>query len=131
MICFHTESASSDEFAYLDHVTVLLALIAADNQTVSMKHFHIVKHFLQNESLLNESVCLSENHHIYDQNVCFNIISCIFLVVFNMQYFHYFMNSEILHVDFCHHHFLIKLIDHVFNHMLDHDCEVSSDNTSF
>ena len=90
-----------------------------------------MKHFLQNEFFLNENVYLSENHHIYDQNVYFDIVLYTFLAVFNMQYFHHFVNSEILHIDFCHYHFLIRLINYVSDHMLDHNYEVSSDNTSF
>src|SRR5436189_1684740 len=107
MICFCTEFTFSDESAYFDCVIILLILIAADNQIILMKYFYIIKYFLQNEFLLNESVCLSENCHVYNQNVCFNTVSCAFLAVLNMQYLHHVMNSEILCVDFCYDHFLI------------------------
>src|SRR5438034_7210147 len=107
MICFCTESAFLSEFAYFDCMIISLILIAVNNQTVLMKYFYVMKHFLQNEFLLNKSICLLKNHHIYDQNVCFNIISCAFLAVFNMQYLHHVMNSEILCVDFCCNCFLI------------------------
>src|SRR5438034_5658913 len=110
---------------------ILLTLITADNQTVLVKHFYMMKHFLQNEFFLNKNVHLSENHYIYNQNVCFDIILCISLIMLNMQYFHYFVNSEILHVDFCHYYFLIKLINHISDHMLDHNCKVSFDDMSF
>ena len=131
MICFCAESAFLSEFAYFDCMIILLTLIAVNNQTVLMKHFYIVKHFLQNEFLLNENICLLRNHHIYDQNVYFDIISCAFLTVLNMQYFHHSANSEILHVNFCYYYFLIELINCISDHMLDHDHEISSDNTSF
>ena len=39
-----TESALPGGPAYLGCVIILLTLIAADNQAVSMKHFHIMKH---------------------------------------------------------------------------------------
>ena len=87
VIYFCTEFTFSDESAYFDCVIVLLTLIAANNQTVSVKYFYIIKYFLQNEFFLNESVHLSENHHIYNQNVYFDIISCAFLAVFTCNIF--------------------------------------------
>src|SRR6266536_2784615 len=99
MICFCTEITSADRSADFDHVIIMLTLIAVNNQTVSVKYFHIMKHFLQNEFFLNESVHLSENCHIYYQNACFAAVLCAFLAVSDMQYLHYIMNSEILHVD--------------------------------
>src|SRR5204862_2945895 len=95
------------ESAYFDCMIILLTLIAADNQTVSVKYFYIMKHFLQNEFLLNKSVCLSENYYIYNQNIYFDTVLYVFLSVFNMQYFHHIMNSEILCIDFCYDYFLI------------------------
>src|SRR5436190_21724134 len=107
MICFCTEITSVNRSANFDHMIIVLTLIAANNQTVFVKYLYIMKHFLQNESFLNESVCLSENHHVYDQNICFDIISCAFLAILNMQYLHHVMNSEILCINFCCNHFLI------------------------
>ena len=72
-----------------------------------MKYFHIVKHFLQNQFFLNENIHLLENYHIYNQNVCFDIVLHAFLVMFNMQYFHHIVNFEILCIDFCYNYFLI------------------------
>ena len=40
------------------------------------------------------------------------------------------MNFEILCIDFCYNYFLIWLTNHIFNHMLDHDYETSSDHTN-
>ena len=130
MICFCTEFTFLNESAYFYCVIIMLILIAVNDQTAFVKYFHIIKYFLQNKFFLNENVHLSENHHIYNQNVCFDAVSCIFLAVFNMQYFHHIMNSEILCVDFCHNHLLIWLIDHVLDHMLNHYCETDSDHTS-
>ncbi len=95
-----------------------------------MKYLHVMKHLLQNKSFLNKSVCLSESYHIYNQNVCFDAVSCTSLAVFNMQYLHHALNSEILHIDFCHNCLLICLTDCVLDHMLDHDCEMSSGHMS-
>ena len=66
MIYSHTKSAFSDESAYFDCVTVLLILIAVNNQIILMKYFYIMKHFLQNKFFLNESICLSKNCHVYN-----------------------------------------------------------------
>src|SRR5438046_1438814 len=107
MICFCTEITFVSESVDFDCVIITLILIATDDQTVSVKYFHIMKHFLQNEFLLNESVHLSENCHIYYQNVCFAAVLCASLAVFNMQYLHHIMNSEILHIDLCHNCLLI------------------------
>ena len=74
---------------------------------------------------------MSENHHIYDQNIYFNTVLYVFFIMSDVQYFHYFVNSEILYIDFCHYYFLIRLINYISDHMLDHDYEVNSDNMSF
>ena len=131
MICFCTESAFLNEFAYFYYVIIMLILIIINNQIISVKYFHIIKYLLQNEFFLNKNVYLSKNYHIYNQNIYFDIILYIFLVIFNMQYFHYIVNSEILYIDFCHNYFLIWLIDCVFNHMLNYYYKINSNYMNF
>ena len=131
MICLCIESAFSDESAYFDCVIVLLALIITDNQIISMKYFYVMKYSLQNEFFWNKSIHLSENYYIYNQNICFDIVLCVFLAVLNMQYLHYIMNSEILCIDFCCNYFLIWLTDCIFNHMFNHYHEMSFNHVSF
>ena len=98
------------------------------NETISVKHFYIIKHFLQNKFFLNDDIYLMKYYHIYDQFVYFNIIFFLFAVS-DAQHFHYFVNSEILSVYFYDHNFLISLCKHVSYHVLDHDHEVSSDDS--
>ncbi len=81
---------------------------------------------MQNEFFLNENVYLLKNYYIYNQNVCFNIILCAFFTIFDIQYLHHIMYSEILCINFCYNYFLIWLTDYILNHMLDHDYKISS-----
>ncbi len=87
-----------------------------------------MKHLLQNEFLLNKSICLLRNYHVYNQNVCFDTILCASLAVSDMQYLYHIMYSEILCIDFCYNCFLIWLTDYILDYMFDHDCEVSFDH---
>ena len=128
MICFDLKFTSENWLTYFFNVIIFLTVIAMSNETISVKHFYIIKHFLQNKFFLNDDICLLRCCHIYDQLVCFDVV--LFLsAVFDMQHLHYSVNSEVLSVYFCNHSFLIFLRECISCHVLDHDHEASSDDS--